>query len=78
MTNTRIYLSISVVFLYFTFSLFGFSPAAEYRDKLIDWPKFIADQDLVWNRLPVDYFDGPFLGNGMSVSYTHLTLPTKA
>jgi len=65
MTNTRIYLSISVVFLYFTLSLFGFSPAVEYRDKLIDWPKFIAEQDLVWNRLPVDYFDGPFLGNGM-------------
>jgi hypothetical protein len=31
----------------------------------VDWPKFMAQHDLVWNKLPADYFEGAFIGNGL-------------
>ena len=31
----------------------------------VDWPSFMARQDMVWNRLPKDYYEGPFVGNGL-------------
>ena len=43
----------------------GFGADIESKAHQIDWPNFMADQDLVWNRMPVDYFDGPFVGNGL-------------
>ena len=31
----------------------------------VDWPQFMSQQDLVWNRLPQDYYEGAFVGNGL-------------
>lgn len=31
----------------------------------IDWPAFMQKQDMIWNVLPTDWDEGPFLGNGM-------------
>ena len=31
----------------------------------VDWPAFMARQDMVWDRLPRDYYEGPFVGNGL-------------
>lgn len=31
----------------------------------IDWPAFMQKQDMVWNVLPADWDEAPFLGNGM-------------
>ncbi|MEI6275591.1 MAG: hypothetical protein WCP08_06360, partial [Prolixibacteraceae bacterium] len=31
----------------------------------VNWPKFMARHDLVWDRLPEDYFAGAFVGNGL-------------
>ena len=31
----------------------------------VDWPSFLAKQDPVWDRLPTNYFEGPFVGNGL-------------
>ena len=31
----------------------------------VDWPSFLAKQDPVWNRMPTNYFEGPFVGNGL-------------
>ena len=31
----------------------------------IDWPAFLAKQDPVWNRMPANYYEGPFAGNGL-------------
>ena len=31
----------------------------------VDWPKYLAQQDLVWNTMPKDYFDGAYVGNGL-------------
>jgi len=43
-----------------------FSATAEPMMKLaVDWPKFLAQHDLVWDRLPRDYFEGAFVGNGL-------------
>ena len=42
------------------------SATAEPMVKLaVDWPEFMAQHDLVWNRLPKDYYDGAFVGNGL-------------
>lgn len=31
----------------------------------VDWPSFLARHDLCWERMPSDYYEAPFLGNGM-------------
>ena len=31
----------------------------------IDWASFLSRHDLVWERTPDDYFNAPFLGNGL-------------
>jgi len=31
----------------------------------VDWPLFLAKQDPVWDRMPANYFEGPFVGNGL-------------
>ncbi|MEI6678133.1 MAG: glycoside hydrolase family 95-like protein [Mariniphaga sp.] len=31
----------------------------------VNWPKFMAQHDLLWNCLPEDYFAGAFVGNGL-------------
>ncbi|MDX8149406.1 Tat pathway signal sequence domain protein [Lentzea sp. BCCO 10_0061] len=30
----------------------------------IDWERFLGEQDLVWQRIPRAWYEGPFLGNG--------------
>lgn len=44
------------------------SPAATAqgtRDDGIDWSAFLGRHDLIWDRLPKAWDEGPFLGNGM-------------
>ncbi|MDL2256260.1 hypothetical protein LJC38_06720, partial [Parabacteroides sp. OttesenSCG-928-K15] len=31
----------------------------------IDWKEFLSRHDLVWDQMPVDYFEAPFVGNGL-------------
>ncbi|MCE9552483.1 MAG: hypothetical protein K8T91_03775 [Planctomycetes bacterium] len=31
----------------------------------VDWPSYLARHDLLWNRLPQQWYQAPFLGNGM-------------
>ena len=31
----------------------------------VDWPKYLGQHDLVWERMPEDYFEGAFVGNGL-------------
>lgn len=30
----------------------------------VDWSAFLAEQDMLWEKLPSKWFEGPFLGNG--------------
>lgn len=39
--------------------------AAESVRLVADWSKFMAQHDPVWERLPEDYFEGAFVGNGL-------------
>ncbi|MFI1868375.1 glycosyl hydrolase family 95 catalytic domain-containing protein [Streptomyces jumonjinensis] len=49
----------------------GASPAGEQRPGVRgmstdhEWERFLADQDLIWKRLPRAWYEGPFLGNGL-------------
>ncbi len=31
----------------------------------VDWPTFLGRHDMVWDRLPQTWLEGPYLGNGM-------------
>ena len=31
----------------------------------VDWEKFLAKHDLIWDRMPDDYYEGAFVGNGL-------------
>ncbi len=31
----------------------------------VNWPSFMGRQDPVWERMPADYYEGPFAGNGL-------------
>jgi hypothetical protein len=31
----------------------------------VDWPSFLARQDPLWEKMPADYYEGPFVGNGL-------------
>ena len=43
-----------------------FSATAEPMVQLpVDWPKFMAQHDLVWDRLPNNYYEGAFVGKGL-------------
>lgn len=35
----------------------------------IDWPTFMANQDMTWTKLPGNWYDGPFMGNGALGTY---------
>ncbi len=31
----------------------------------VNWQQYLAQHDLTWDRIPVDYFEGAFVGNGL-------------
>ena len=31
----------------------------------VNWSQYLAKHDLVWNKVPKDYFEGAFVGNGI-------------
>ncbi|RZQ60285.1 glycosyl hydrolase family 95 catalytic domain-containing protein [Amycolatopsis suaedae] len=39
-------------------------PAADAVRGGVDWPGFLGLADLVWQRMPKTWYEGPFLGNG--------------
>ncbi|MBE1471286.1 glycosyl hydrolase family 95 catalytic domain-containing protein [Kibdelosporangium phytohabitans] len=40
------------------------SPASAHAADGVDWPRFLGTCDLVWQRVPRAWYEGPFLGNG--------------
>jgi hypothetical protein len=40
-------------------------PSAGTVQLRVDWPTFLHNQDPVWDRMPTNYFQGPFVGNGL-------------
>jgi hypothetical protein len=43
----------------------------------INWPTFLAQYDMVWTKMPLNYYEGPFVGNGLmgTVFFKDTTLP---
>ena len=41
------------------------SGAVPVIDEKINWEAFLSRHDLVWDQMPNDYFNAPFLGNGL-------------
>ncbi|MEI6322135.1 MAG: glycoside hydrolase family 95-like protein [bacterium] len=39
--------------------------ASRVMELKVDWPSFMARQDPKWDRMPQNYFEGPFIGNGL-------------
>ena len=31
----------------------------------VDWQQFLSKHDMIWNKMPNDYYEGPFVGNGL-------------
>lgn len=48
------------------------SRAAEVQDK-VDWPGFLSRHDLIWNRVPENWGEGAFTGNGLLGINMYLT-----
>jgi hypothetical protein len=53
-----------LVLVLITLGLATPAPAAPASPR-IDWPAFLARHDLVWSRLPTEWQEGAFLGNGL-------------
>src|SRR5437016_13941288 len=48
------------------------APAAEVQNK-VDWEKFLARHDLVFNHAPAKWGEGAFTGNGLLGAMVYLT-----
>ncbi|NQU52215.1 MAG: hypothetical protein HQ522_06710 [Bacteroidetes bacterium] len=56
--------SLSLILFLFTLILLGESKSPTLKEQ-IDWGSFLSHHDLVWEKTPDDYFNAPFLGNGL-------------
>ncbi|RSM78985.1 Tat pathway signal sequence domain protein [Kibdelosporangium aridum] len=45
-------------------TMLGVLPTAQAQQPGIDWPRFLGACDMVWQRVPRAWYEGPFLGNG--------------
>ena len=43
----------------------------------IDWERFLDRQDMVWETLKADFYDGPFIGNGLLGAVIHRQDPNR-
>ncbi|MCH6258701.1 hypothetical protein MLD52_19230 [Puniceicoccaceae bacterium K14] len=59
-----------LILMYLVVSSSASQLVAEVQSE-VDWPEFIARHDLVWERAPMAWHDGPFMGNGMLGSMLH-------
>jgi len=43
----------------------------------INWDKYLSQYDMVWTKMPANYYEGPFVGNGLlgTVFFKDTTLP---
>lgn len=63
--QTIVMFMLSTILLVVGSSSVARTPAQSPVSVEIDWPAFMARQDLVWETLPTDFDYGAFMGNGM-------------
>src|SRR4051812_680145 len=61
-TLRRVISSVAVVVLFLSINV---RAHAEEVANAVDWGKFLAQQDLVWDALPKTWETGAFIGNGL-------------
>jgi alpha-L-fucosidase 2 len=52
----------------FLFTFFWQVQAQPKKDKIsvnIDWPSFLEKQEMIWTKIPLNYYEGPYVGNGL-------------
>ena len=55
---------VKTICLFIASCLVNAAGAAQPAVDAVDWPAFLAEQDMHWSRLPGKWFEGPFLGDG--------------
>ena len=55
---------VIVTILTLTSYLLAYKTTAQVQLK-VDWQQFLSKHDMVWNKMPADYYEGPFVGNGL-------------
>lgn len=56
------------IVLLFVFSGFWHLQAQPKKYKMgvnIDWHSFLEKQDMIWTKMPLNYYEGPYVGNGL-------------
>lgn len=56
--------SLLALLIFLTLSLGKTVKADDLCQLEVDWPRFLARHDLVWDRLPTRWEEAPYLGNG--------------
>jgi len=59
---TSIHRPLILVFALISLPLLHATPDVSLQ---VDWPSFLSRQDSVWSKMPENYFEGPFVGNGL-------------
>jgi alpha-L-fucosidase 2 len=56
-----------MVILFLTCNQRGFTqlPKDEPVAESIDWSFLLSKYDLVWTKMPMNYYEGPYVGNGL-------------
>ena len=54
-------------FFFLAFSLQGLTQSLPTKpiDSIIDWSSLLAKHDMVWTKMPMNYYEGPYVGNGL-------------
>ena len=66
--NPKIQKVICIIFLFVcchTIFVFGKKEGKSEATLQVNWPQYLSKHDLVWNKIPKDYFEGAFVGNGI-------------
>jgi alpha-L-fucosidase 2 len=68
---------LSIVILIVAAACVASSAAESPVSVQLDWPEFMARQDLIWETLPTHFDYGAFMGNGMLGSMIHQDGPQR-
>ena len=76
-TQTLLTVMLSLVFLVAGTSCVTGASAKSPVSVKVDWPEFMARQDLIWETLPMEFDYGAFMGNGMLGSMIYQDGPNR-
>lgn len=55
-----------ILFCFFLFTVYAQKRKSSTDVQLnVNWKEYLSRHDMVWDTIPADYFEGPFVGNGL-------------